>query len=307
MRNKNKNKRTKTVFNFSKELHNLLSKFFIGLVKKENTRVAIMNIYSEFKEQSIEKTADMLYQELKDYENKLFSTEKDDVLSVLKLKLFNKHLDLTSVSSDDSVVKYIRLFYIYSQGTLNYEKGQKMMIKYSSFLKRTEENESLNASTQEVIETPKKQNLMSNININEVLNLSTKLFDNMKITDDKGKSRSVNDFDSTMNPEFVARMLPMMSNLPSGLNNFVVEMSSEIIPKLKDIDLSNVDISNPMAMFESNDSLKELMISTSHKLKEKIDKGELNEQELKKEISTMIPGIIPDTFRDTLEPESSKK
>jgi hypothetical protein len=93
-----------------------------------------------------------------------------------------------------------------------------------------------------------------------------------------------------------------MPGLGENIGNLVEDLSQELIPKLSQMDLSGIDITNPMSIL-SDIRFKGILEETGVKLKEKMRTGDIDEQELKSEITN----IMPDTILNTMFSNMAKK
>jgi hypothetical protein len=83
----------------------------------------------------------------------------------------------------------------------------------------------------------------------------------------------------------------LIPGLGDNIGNLIGDLSEELIPKLSKMDLSTVDISNPMSIL-TDDRFKDILEETGVKLKQKMNNGDINEEELKSEIVNIMPDNI---------------
>ena len=115
----------------------------------------------------------------------------------------------------------------------------------------------------------------------------------------KQKSKSN---DNSDNKEISDQLSKLMPGLGENIGNLVEDLSQELIPKLSQMDLSGIDITNPMSIL-SDIRFKGILEETGVKLKEKMRTGDIDEQELKSEITN----IMPDTILNTMFSNMAKK
>lgn len=108
------------------KLKNILTRFFVSLLKNPLALPHVANTNMKFKDMPIQKTANMLFKELNPLEKLLFS---DDPSDIFKIKIFEGSFPLEVIAGTKSGLRYIQLIYVYSVGCIDQNMAEELIKK----------------------------------------------------------------------------------------------------------------------------------------------------------------------------------